>query len=106
MTRSLARLFAPRCIAIVGGGAWGAGIVGAARRIGYRGSLYLVHPSGKQMDGAQTVSALSEIAEPIDAAFVAVNRHATLEIVAELEASEHGHQEEGHRLHLEANEYW
>lgn len=82
--RTLERLLAPKSIAIVGGGAWGASIVGAANRMGFAGAIYLVHPNGKQVAGAQTVTSLLQIPGQIDAAFVAVNRHASIQIVQDL----------------------
>lgn len=84
--RSLRRLLAPKTLAIVGGGAWGASILGAAQRVGFAGEITLVHPGGKVLEGARSVRSLAEIEGPIDAAFIAVNRHATIDIVAELAA--------------------
>lgn len=84
--RDLSRLFNPKTIAVVGGGAWCASIISAARQIGFLGDIIPVHPSGKEIAGLTSVTSLAEIAAPIDAAFIGVNRHATLEIVAQLKA--------------------
>lgn len=82
--RSLVRLLAPKTIAIVGGGAWGAAIIGAAQRVGFSGKIALIHPKGKTLEGATTYSNTADVPWPVDAAFIAVNRHSTLQIVADL----------------------
>ncbi|MDK3075054.1 acetate--CoA ligase family protein [Sedimentitalea sp. JM2-8] len=84
MTRDLGRLFNPRSIAVVGGGAWCAAIVGAARRIGYDGEIFPVHPEGKDIAGIRALRRLADWPGPIDAAFVGVNRHAAIGVVSEL----------------------
>ncbi len=84
--RELSRLLNPSLIAVIGGGAWCAGIVGAARRIGYKGRIVPVHPEGKMIAGLQSVPSLAEIGAPVDAAFICVNRHATIGVVEELRA--------------------
>ncbi|MDA0962476.1 MAG: acetate--CoA ligase family protein [Proteobacteria bacterium] len=86
MTRDLSRLLNPGLVAVVGGGAWCAGIVDAARRIGYKGRIVPVHPAGKVIAGLQSVPSLADIGAPIDAAFICVNRHATIGVVEELRA--------------------
>jgi len=88
--RSLARLLAPKTIAIIGGGAWGASIIGAARRIGFSGQIALIHPKGKTLEGTTTYSSVADVPWPIDAAFIAVNRHATVQIVSDLSAMNAG----------------
>ena len=90
MRRDLSRLLNPSLIAVVGGGAWCTGIVGAARRIGYSGRIVPVHPEGKVIAGLQSVRALAEIDAPIDAAFICVNRHATIGVVESLRALDAG----------------
>ena len=82
----LARLLAPRRIAVVGGGAWAASVQGAAERVGYGGEITFVHPRGKGPAGARVVRALSDLDAAPDAVFLAINRHATIEAVAELRA--------------------
>ncbi|MEP4194523.1 MAG: acetate--CoA ligase family protein [Aliishimia sp.] len=84
--RNLSRLFQARSIAVVGGGAWCASIIGAARRIGYQGDLFPVHPSGKEIAGLPSLTSLSDYDGPIDGAFIGVNRHASLQIVRDLNA--------------------
>lgn len=84
MTRDLARMLAPRNIAVIGGGSWCASIIEAARRIGFGGKIVPVHPDGKKIAGLRAVPRVRDCPIAIDAAFVGVNRHATIEIIAEL----------------------
>ncbi len=82
----LSRLLNPAQIAVIGGGAWCASIVSAAQRIGFEGEIVPVHPSGKVIAGKTSVSRVEDIPGPIDAAFIGINRHATIEAVASLSA--------------------
>jgi acyl-CoA synthetase (NDP forming) len=82
--RDLGRLLNPRTIAVIGGGAWCASIIGAARRIGFQGEIFPVHPDGKEIAGLQSFRRLEDWHGPIDAAFVGINRHATIDAVTAL----------------------
>lgn len=82
--RDLSRLFAPKSIAVIGGGAWCTAIMSAAKQIGFDGTLLPVHPSGKLIAGIPSITNLAEFPGPIDAAFIGVNRFATLDVVAQL----------------------
>ena len=80
----LSRLLSARSIAVVGGGAWCASIIGAAHRIGYQGDIFPVHPTGKDIAGLRALKQLQDWDGPIDCAFVGVNRHATIEVIQQL----------------------
>ena len=82
--RDLTRLLKPKSIAVIGGGAWCASIISAAKQTGFDGALHPVHPTGKQIAGHKSLRSLEEVPGPIDAAFIGVNRHATLDVVAQL----------------------
>ena len=82
--RDLTRLLKPKSIAVIGGGAWCTSIISAAKQIGFDGPLHPVHPTGKQIAGHKSLRSLEEVPGPIDAAFIGVNRHATLDVVAQL----------------------
>ncbi|MFT4961891.1 MAG: acyl-CoA synthetase (NDP forming) [Paracoccaceae bacterium] len=82
----LRRLFNPRRIAVIGGGAWCDSIIGAALRIGFEGEIVPVHPSGKVIAGKTSVCRVEDVAGQIDAAFIGINRHATIETVRSLSA--------------------
>ncbi|MEX0348259.1 MAG: acetate--CoA ligase family protein [Paracoccaceae bacterium] len=84
--RDLSRLLNPASIAVIGGGAWCASIIEAARRIGYEGEIIPVHPSGKKIAGLRAICSIEELPTANDAAFVGVNRYATIDIVRALSA--------------------
>lgn len=81
MTHNLSRLLNPQTIAVIGGGAWCASIICAARGIGFKGQIFPVHPSGKEIAGQVAVKRLEDWSGKIDAAFIGINRHATIEAV-------------------------
>lgn len=80
----LKRLFSAQSIAVVGGGAWCESIIEAADLIGFDGDVFPVHPSGKDIAGIRSLTSLAEWTGDLDAAFIGVNRHATLDVVAQL----------------------
>lgn len=81
MRRNLSRLLKPRSIAVIGGGAWCVAVLQAARQIGFRGQIHPVHPSGKDIAGMTSLKRIEDVPGPIDAAFIGINRHATVEAV-------------------------
>ncbi|QEW22980.1 acetyl coenzyme A synthetase (ADP forming), alpha domain protein [Marinibacterium anthonyi] len=81
---ALTRLLAPKRIAVVGGGAWAASVLGGAERLGFAGALTFVHPRGKAPDGAHVVTSLAQLDAAPDAVFLAINRHASIDAVREL----------------------
>ncbi|MFT7594071.1 MAG: acyl-CoA synthetase (NDP forming) [Paracoccaceae bacterium] len=86
MKRDLSRLLNPKSIAVIGGGAWCASIINAARRIGFQGDIFPVHPSGKDIAGKTALKRLEDWPGAIDAAFIGINRHATIDAVKALRA--------------------
>ena len=82
--QNLSRLLNPKSIAVIGGGAWCDSIISAALQIGFNGILRPIHPSGKVIAGITSLPKIEEFPGPIDAAFIGVNRHTTLDIVAQL----------------------
>lgn len=86
MRRDLSRLLNPQSIAVIGGGAWCVSIIDAARRIGFQGDIFPIHPSGKEIAGLTALQRLEDWPGSIDAAFIGINRHATIDAVAALQA--------------------
>ncbi len=80
MTRDLSRLMQPKSIAIIGGGAWCAAIVEQCKKMAFTGAIWTVHPEGK--GGA--FRRIEDLPHPPDAAFVGINRFATIDAVAAL----------------------
>ena len=85
MPRDLSRLLHPRSIAFIGGGECDVAI-GRTRALGFEGRIYAVHPRREQLGGVPALKSVDEIDGPIDAAFIAVKREPTIEIVRALRA--------------------
>jgi acyl-CoA synthetase (NDP forming) len=79
----LQRLLNPRSIAVIGGRP-AAVAVEQCLAIGYAGRLWPVHPNREHLGGLPCVPDVSQLPAVPDAAFVAVNRERTIEVVAEL----------------------
>ncbi|MEO1637675.1 MAG: acetate--CoA ligase family protein [Pseudomonadota bacterium] len=82
----LSRLLSPRSIAVVGGGAWCEQIILQNRKLGFAGDLHIIHPTKDEIAGLTPLRRLADLPAPPDAVFIGVNRHATIEVVAELSA--------------------
>jgi len=81
----LSRLLNPRSIAVIGG-APAARVVEQCQKLGYTGKIWPVHPSKKEMHGVPCYASLADLPGVPDAAFVAVNRHLTLDAISQLSA--------------------
>ena len=79
----LSRLVRPRSIAVVGGRE-AARVAEQCDRMGFAGALWPVHPERASVAGRSAFRSVAELPAPPDAAFVGVNRHATVEVVAAL----------------------
>lgn len=82
----LTRLLAPRHIAVFGGQP-AARAIAAADSLGYSGDIWPVHPSRSEIGGRPCFRSVADLPTAPDAAFIGVNRHATLDIVRDLAAS-------------------
>ncbi len=85
MASDLRRLLAPGSIAVIGGTEAEA----AARqcdRLGFTGDLWAVNPRRDEIAGRRCFRSIEELPGPPDAAFVAVPREATIDVVGELAA--------------------
>ena len=79
----LRRLFRPRRIAVVGGLA-ARRVAEQCDRLGFDGEVWPVHPQCKVVEGRRAFASLDDLPGVPDAAFVGVNRHATVDAVAKL----------------------
>lgn len=82
--RDLSRLFQPKSIAVIGGGAWCASVVEQCRKMGFAGPVWPVHPRREALDGVATFRRLEDLPDAPDAAFIGINRHATVETARQL----------------------
>ncbi|MCP5076128.1 MAG: acetate--CoA ligase family protein [Rhodobacteraceae bacterium] len=80
----LKRLFSPKSIAIIGGGAWCRSVIEQCQKAGFDGELWPVHPTAGTLFGLAVYPDVSELPAPPDASFIGINRHATIETVAQL----------------------
>lgn len=83
---NLKRLISPGSIAIIGGGVWCEAVVRECRKAGFPGEIWPVHPKKDTVGGLPTAPSVSALPGIPDAAFVGVNREATVHVVAELSA--------------------
>ncbi len=82
---TLSRLINPRSIVFVGGNECAIAIT-RTREFGFTGKIWAVHPKREELGGIKTVKSVDDIEGPIDAAFIAVKREPTVEIVRALRA--------------------
>jgi acyl-CoA synthetase (NDP forming) len=80
---SLARLLFPKSIAVVGGKP-AAEVIRQNDRLGFTGPIWPVHPSRAHIENRPALRAVDDLPDAPDAVFLAVNRHATLDLVARL----------------------
>ncbi len=85
MTRiaALQRMLRPETIAVVGGEI-AAEVIRQCDKIGYGGEIWPVNPGRKSIEGRSCFSEVAQLPHPPDAAFIAVPREKTIEIVSQL----------------------
>jgi acyl-CoA synthetase (NDP forming)/GNAT superfamily N-acetyltransferase len=83
--RSLAPLFHPRTVAVVGvrrdGDGLGHAVLASILEGGFTGDVYVVHPQVASIDGVSAVPRLSDVPEHVDVAVIAVPAARVLEAV-------------------------
>ena len=84
MTRDLTRLFNPRSLTVIGGGAWNEAIIQQAQKFGFEGDIWPVHPSRETIEGLPTFKGVPDLPTAPDATFVGINRDATIGAVERL----------------------
>jgi acyl-CoA synthetase (NDP forming) len=83
VTRDLSRLLRPRSVALFGGG-WAENVIAQLQQSGFPGALWPVHPTRAAIRGVPCFRDLADLPGAPDAAFVGVNREATVEVVRRL----------------------
>jgi acyl-CoA synthetase (NDP forming) len=78
MTSDLRRLFNPASLAVIGGGDWGASVIQQAQRFGYAGDIWPIHPVKAEVAGLPAYTGVPYLPAPPDAAFVGINRDASI----------------------------
>lgn len=82
---TLDRLLRPRSVALLGG-AWAETVAKQLQKAGFTGTITPIHPTRETIAGLPCLRSLAELPDPPDAAFVGVNREATVDAVAQLSA--------------------
>ncbi|WP_194095051.1 acetate--CoA ligase family protein [Marivivens aquimaris] len=82
--RSLDRLMRPQSIAVIGGGGWCANVIRECEKIGFAGDIWAVHPTRSEVAGIKAYASIADLPSAPDAAFIGVNRDATVGIVEQL----------------------
>jgi len=77
MTIDLSRLLRPKSIAVFGGG-WAANVVEQLLKAGFDGDIWPVHPKRTDVHGVRAYSSLDALPSVPDAAWIGVNRDATI----------------------------
>lgn len=85
LATGLDRLLHPRRIAVIGG-ASAAEVIRQCDRMGYAGEIWPVHPNKAEIGCHRAYPGLDALPGVPDAAFVGVNRHATIDVVRTLAA--------------------
>jgi acetate---CoA ligase (ADP-forming) len=86
---TLSRLIFPTSIAFIGGNECAVAIQ-RCREFGFAGNIHAVHPKRAEISGIKAVTSIDQIQGSIDAAFIAVKREATIDIVGQLRAKNCG----------------
>ena len=81
----LSRLFRPRSVAVFGGW-WAENVIEQCLKAGFDGDIWPIHPKRDEIHGIPCFRSLSDLPSPPDAAFLGINRHAVIEVTAELAA--------------------
>ncbi len=85
MSNRLDRLLRPRTIVAIGG-RWAINAIEQCLKMDFEGELWLVNPNRKTMRGVSCFRSVDQLPQSPDAAFIAVNRHAAIDVVARLSA--------------------
>ena len=89
MPQTLERLLNPQSVAFIGGNECAIAIT-RTRELGFTGKIWAVHPKREELGGIATVKSVEDIDGEIDAAFIAVKREPTVEIVRQLRSKNCG----------------
>lgn len=79
------RLLRPASIAVIGGGPWCEAVIAQNLKIGFKGLIWPVHPHRDTVAGLPAYRALADLPAAPDAAFIGVNRQATIDVVGALQ---------------------
>ncbi len=88
--QDLSRLLRPKSIAVIGGGMWCRSVIEQCQKFGFSGDLWPVHPRAKEVGGLPAFPSVDLLSQAPDAAFIGLNRNATIEVVKRLSSRQSG----------------
>lgn len=80
---SFRRLMRPRHVVVMGG-KWAEAVIVSCREMGYDGAIWPVHPTRDEIEGYPCFNSIEDLPEAPDAVFLGINRHASIDVVAQL----------------------
>lgn len=83
MPVDLSRLLKPQSVAVLGGG-WAHNVVEQCVKAGFSGELWPIHPSADSVHGFKCFRSIDDLPAAPDAAFIGINREATIDAVKQL----------------------
>ncbi len=83
--RDLTRLLRPKSIALFGGG-WAENVAEQLLKSGFDGAIWPVHPKRADIRGIPCIRSIDDLPAVPDAAFIGVNREASIDVVQRLAA--------------------
>lgn len=87
--RLLSRTLNPRSIALFGTKP-AQSVIEQCQKLGFAGHLWPIHPTRADIAGVQCFKSIADLPHAPDVAFIAVNRNATIDVVAQLEKIDTG----------------
>ena len=84
MTRTLSRLLRPKSVSVIGGGAWCRAVIQQLLKANFSGDIWPIHPTAGEICGLPAHPSLHDLPNIPDAAFIGINRDATIDTVAQL----------------------
>jgi acyl-CoA synthetase (NDP forming) len=84
MTRTLSRLLRPKSVAVIGGGAWCRAVIQQLLKADFSGDIWPIHPTAGEICGLPAHPSVHDLPNIPDAAFIGINRDATIDAVAQL----------------------
>ena len=82
--KDLSRLFRPKSIAVIGGGAWCEAVIKQLVNIEFTHQIWPIHPKRESVGNIKSFKTVNHLPHAPDATFIGVNRFKTIEIVNEL----------------------
>lgn len=90
MSVDLRRLLKPKSLAVIGGGAWGEAVVKQAQAFGFTGQIWPIHPMKTEVAGLPAYQGVPDLPAAADAAFIGINRDATIGAAERLSKAQAG----------------